>query len=182
MLRSVAAQTCTAIRGRETAAGRRGLCSTDCVTHWQCEARRQIICLVQRGPERCASRTMLKQTLPPSHASGPQSFFLPRTKQHVRSGGSQPRPYRATCSGDVNSITVGENTNLQDGVVVHVAKTALGDPSPTTIGSNVSVGAPSPSPLARSPPAARRGRPRTNTRLSVAALNPVGSTLTCLVN
>ena len=44
-------------------------------------------------------------------------------------------------AGDVNSISVGDNTNLQDGVVVHVAKTALGDPSPTTIGSNVSVGA-----------------------------------------
>lgn len=44
-------------------------------------------------------------------------------------------------AGDVNSITVGDNTNLQDGVVVHVAKTALGSPCPTIIGHNVTVGA-----------------------------------------
>ena len=44
-------------------------------------------------------------------------------------------------AGDVNSITVGDNTNLQDGVVVHVARTALGSPAPTIIGHNVTVGA-----------------------------------------
>lgn len=48
--------------------------------------------------------------------------------------------YGATLRGDVNSIIVGDNTNLQDGVVVHVAKTALGSPAPTIIGHNVTVG------------------------------------------
>jgi len=48
--------------------------------------------------------------------------------------------YGAILRGDVNSIEVGDNTNLQDGVVVHVAKTALGPPSPTSIGSNVTIG------------------------------------------
>lgn len=51
-------------------------------------------------------------------------------------------------AGDVNTITVGDNTNLQDGVVVHVAKTALGSPAPTIIGHNVTVGEPAVAPSA----------------------------------
>ena len=44
-------------------------------------------------------------------------------------------------TGDVNSIRIGENTNVQDGAVVHVAKhNAQGRDLPTLIGSNVTIG------------------------------------------
>lgn len=46
--------------------------------------------------------------------------------------------YGATLRGDVNHITVGENTNIQDLAVVHVAK--IHKDIPTLIGSNVTVG------------------------------------------
>lgn len=49
--------------------------------------------------------------------------------------------YGAILRGDVNSIRVGSNTNLQDGVVVHVAReSASGSPRPTVVGSNATVG------------------------------------------
>lgn len=45
------------------------------------------------------------------------------------------------CVGDVNSITVGSGTNIQDNALVHVAKTNIsGNVLPTTIGNNVTVG------------------------------------------
>lgn len=44
-------------------------------------------------------------------------------------------------AGDVNSITVGQSTNIQDCAVVHVARHALGEPAPTVIGNNVTIGA-----------------------------------------
>lgn len=47
------------------------------------------------------------------------------------------------CSGDINSIKIGNKTNIQDNVVVHVAKHSLGSgsqPRPTVIGNNVTVG------------------------------------------
>lgn len=44
-------------------------------------------------------------------------------------------------TGDVNHIIVGDNTNIQDGVTVHVARhNPQGKVSPTVIGSNVTVG------------------------------------------
>ena len=44
-------------------------------------------------------------------------------------------------SADVNHITVGENSNVQDGAIVHVAKNnAAGKALPTVIGSNVTIG------------------------------------------
>lgn len=44
-------------------------------------------------------------------------------------------------SGDVNSIKVGENSNIQDNVVVHVAKHNAQDRAlPTIIGNNVTIG------------------------------------------
>ncbi|ETN10960.1 hypothetical protein F442_06954 [Phytophthora nicotianae P10297] len=46
--------------------------------------------------------------------------------------------YNATVRGDVNHITIGENTNIQDQAVVHVAK--IHKDIPTKIGSNVTVG------------------------------------------
>lgn len=44
-------------------------------------------------------------------------------------------------AGDVNGITVGESTNIQDCAVVHVARHSLGEPAPTVIGNNVTIGA-----------------------------------------
>ncbi|MGL4605946.1 MAG: gamma carbonic anhydrase family protein [Eubacteriaceae bacterium] len=43
--------------------------------------------------------------------------------------------FQAVLRGDVDSITVGDRTNIQDGTVVHVAKGY-----PTKIGSGVSIG------------------------------------------
>ena len=44
-------------------------------------------------------------------------------------------------AGDVQSIKVGENTNIQDNVIIHVAKHNPKNHSlPTTIGSNVTIG------------------------------------------
>jgi carbonic anhydrase/acetyltransferase-like protein (isoleucine patch superfamily) len=43
--------------------------------------------------------------------------------------------------GDVNSISVGSGTNIQDNSLVHVAKSNLsGKVLPTIIGDNVTVG------------------------------------------
>ena len=48
----------------------------------------------------------------------------------------------ASCAGDVNNIQVGDYTNIQDGVTVHVARhNPQGNVSPTIIGSNVTIGA-----------------------------------------
>lgn len=46
--------------------------------------------------------------------------------------------YGATVRGDVNYITIGENTNIQDQAIVHVAK--IHKDIPTKIGNNVTVG------------------------------------------
>lgn len=44
-------------------------------------------------------------------------------------------------SGDVNSISIGSGTNIQDNSLVHVAKSNLaGKVLPTIIGDNVTVG------------------------------------------
>lgn len=49
--------------------------------------------------------------------------------------------YGAVLRGDVNAITIGEMTNIQDNTVIHVAKTNVGGKAaPTTIGSRVTVG------------------------------------------
>eukprot|EP00475_Leptophrys_vorax_P022390 TRINITY_DN3047_c0_g2_i1.p1 TRINITY_DN3047_c0_g2~~TRINITY_DN3047_c0_g2_i1.p1 ORF type:complete len:263 (-),score=9.52 TRINITY_DN3047_c0_g2_i1:241-1029(-) len=49
--------------------------------------------------------------------------------------------YNAVLRGDVNSIRVGSDTNIQDGCIVHVAKTNLaGKVLPTIIGSRVTIG------------------------------------------
>lgn len=45
------------------------------------------------------------------------------------------------CLGDVNNISVGSGTNIQDNSLVHVAKSNLsGKVLPTIIGDNVTVG------------------------------------------
>mmetsp|Transcript_9774 Transcript_9774/g.35806 ORF Transcript_9774/g.35806 Transcript_9774/m.35806 type:complete len:254 (-) Transcript_9774:123-884(-) len=49
--------------------------------------------------------------------------------------------YSAVLRGDVNKITVGNDTNIQDGSVIHVAKTNLnGKLLPTIVGDRVTVG------------------------------------------
>ncbi|EQC35855.1 hypothetical protein SDRG_06605 [Saprolegnia diclina VS20] len=46
--------------------------------------------------------------------------------------------YGATVRGDVNHITIGDNTNVQDQAVIHAAKIA--NDFPTVIGNNVTIG------------------------------------------
>jgi len=49
--------------------------------------------------------------------------------------------YQSVHAGDVNEIRIGENTNIQDGVIVHVARNnAAGTSLPTIIGNNVTIG------------------------------------------
>ena len=55
---------------------------------------------------------------------------------------SQAFKLDCNAAGDVNSIKVGENSNIQDNVVVHVAKHNAQDRAlPTIIGNNVTIGA-----------------------------------------
>ncbi len=48
--------------------------------------------------------------------------------------------YGAVLRGDVNSITIGDRTNIQDGTVVHTLWSGSKNPSKTIIGNDVSVG------------------------------------------
>jgi len=48
--------------------------------------------------------------------------------------------YGAVLRGDVNSITIGDRTNIQDGAVLHTLYDGSKHPSQTHIGSGVSVG------------------------------------------
>ena len=54
---------------------------------------------------------------------------------------SAPALTRRQRTGDVNAISIGANTNIQDGTVVHVARhNPKGQQAPTTIGDNVTIG------------------------------------------
>lgn len=49
--------------------------------------------------------------------------------------------YGAVLRGDANSISVGQETNIQDGAIIHVAKTNLKSKVlPTIIGDRVTIG------------------------------------------
>ena len=48
--------------------------------------------------------------------------------------------YGAVLRGDVNTITIGDRTNIQDGAVLHTLYDGSPSPSQTHIGSDVSVG------------------------------------------
>ncbi|MFI3277501.1 MAG: gamma carbonic anhydrase family protein [Rikenellaceae bacterium] len=48
--------------------------------------------------------------------------------------------YGAVLRGDVNTITIGDRTNIQDGAVIHTLYDGSKNPSQTHIGSDVSVG------------------------------------------
>mmetsp|Transcript_4633 Transcript_4633/g.8784 ORF Transcript_4633/g.8784 Transcript_4633/m.8784 type:complete len:253 (+) Transcript_4633:88-846(+) len=59
----------------------------------------------------------------------------------VKIGAGSSIWYGTILRGDVNSISIGENTNLQDGCVVHVAKHNVGGVKlPTIVGNSVTVG------------------------------------------
>eukprot|EP00249_Psilotum_nudum_P009514 c21986_g1_i1 orf=859-1668(-) len=59
----------------------------------------------------------------------------------VQVGGGSSIWYGCILRGDVNSIIVGSNTNIQDNTLVHVAKTNIsGNVFPTTIGNRVTIG------------------------------------------
>lgn len=48
--------------------------------------------------------------------------------------------YNTVLRGDVNSITIGDRTNIQDGTVIHTLYDGSKHPSQTHIGNDVSVG------------------------------------------
>ena len=48
--------------------------------------------------------------------------------------------YGAVLRGDVNTITVGDRTNIQDGAVIHTLYDGSKNPSQTHIGNDVSIG------------------------------------------
>ncbi len=48
--------------------------------------------------------------------------------------------YNTVLRGDVNTITIGERTNIQDGTVIHTLYDQSKNPSQTHIGNDVSVG------------------------------------------
>ena len=54
----------------------------------------------------------------------------------VRMGNNCSVWFNAVIRGDVNSITIGNKVNIQDGAVIHATYKV----SPTTIGNNVSIG------------------------------------------
>ncbi|KAL9682645.1 hypothetical protein QQ045_014447 [Rhodiola kirilowii] len=59
----------------------------------------------------------------------------------VRVGRGSSIWYGCVVRGDVNSVSIGSGTNIQDNSLVHVAKSNLsGKVLPTTIGNNVTVG------------------------------------------
>lgn len=59
----------------------------------------------------------------------------------VKVGAGSSIWYGCVIRGDVNSISVGSSTNIQDNTLVHVAKTNIsGNVMPTTIGSRVTIG------------------------------------------
>ncbi|XP_047314842.1 gamma carbonic anhydrase 2, mitochondrial-like [Impatiens glandulifera] len=59
----------------------------------------------------------------------------------VRVGKSSSIWYGCVLRGDVNSISIGAGTNIQDNSLVHVAKTNLaGKVLPTIVGDNVTIG------------------------------------------
>ncbi|MBM7613888.1 gamma carbonic anhydrase family protein [Alkaliphilus hydrothermalis] len=67
-----------------------------------------------------------------------ESCFIAETADligNVTIGANSSIWYKAVLRGDVNQIQVGENTNIQDNTVIHVAKEY-----PTFIGDHVTVG------------------------------------------
>mmetsp|Transcript_6496 Transcript_6496/g.8799 ORF Transcript_6496/g.8799 Transcript_6496/m.8799 type:complete len:256 (+) Transcript_6496:102-869(+) len=71
------------------------------------------------------------------------SFIAPSASVigNVTLGSGSSVWYGSVLRGDVNSIKIGANTNIQDGCIVHVAKTNMaGVELPTIVGDRVTVG------------------------------------------
>ena len=83
---------------------------------------------------RCSAYNGIRPSLSASSFVAPDSTVV----GDVEVGTGSSIWYGAVLRGDVNYIKVGQNSNLQDQVMVHSAKVA-GDSS-TVIGSNVTVG------------------------------------------
>mmetsp|Transcript_6803 Transcript_6803/g.14241 ORF Transcript_6803/g.14241 Transcript_6803/m.14241 type:complete len:209 (+) Transcript_6803:315-941(+) len=74
---------------------------------------------------------------------GPNVFLAPTSAVvgNVTIGKNSSIWYNCVLRGDVNEIRIGEETNIQDGTVIHVAKNnAKGVALPTVIGDRVTVG------------------------------------------
>jgi carbonic anhydrase/acetyltransferase-like protein (isoleucine patch superfamily) len=72
-----------------------------------------------------------------------ESVFLAPGAQvvgDVKVGANSSIWYNAVLRGDVNAITIGNNSNIQDGVVIHTLYDGSKNPSQTHIGDFVSVG------------------------------------------
>lgn len=83
----------------------------------------------------------IKQMVMPVKGDG--VFIAPNANVlgDVKIGSGSSIWYGATLRGDVNWIEIGTNTNVQDNVVVHVAKHSIdGKPAPTKIGNNCTIG------------------------------------------
>lgn len=74
-------------------------------------------------------------------SKGEHVFVAPNAQVmgNVQIGSKSSVWYGTVLRGDVNAIVIGENTNIQDNVVVHVAKNAVKGPRPTIIGNNVTI-------------------------------------------
>ncbi|GAX74110.1 hypothetical protein CEUSTIGMA_g1559.t1 [Chlamydomonas eustigma] len=83
----------------------------------------------------------IKQIVMPT--KGMDVFVAPNANVigDVKIGSRSSIWYGAVLRGDVNGIEIGSNTNIQDNVIIHVAKHSIdGVPQPTIIGNNVTVG------------------------------------------
>lgn len=72
-----------------------------------------------------------------------ESVFLAETAViigDVTIGAGSSVWYNAVLRGDVNKITIGERSNIQDGVVLHTLYEGARTPSQTHIGNDVSIG------------------------------------------
>lgn len=89
-----------------------------------------------------ASRLLkLKEVVVPNKADSAFVAMNANVLGDVKIGANSSVWYGAILRGDVNGIEVGSNTNIQDNVVVHVAKHSMdGQARPTIIGDNVSIG------------------------------------------
>ena len=68
----------------------------------------------------------------------PQAFIAPGAAVigDVQIGADSGVWFGCVIRGDVNSVRIGERTNIQDGTMIHVTRHT----GPTTIGSNVTIG------------------------------------------
>lgn len=100
-----------------------------------------------QGARASAAKLNVHQTIMPYEGTHPtipsEAFVAPNASVigKVKLGTNSSVWYGAVIRGDVNSVTIGKNTNIQDNVMVHVAKHNANNTSrDTVIGDNVTVG------------------------------------------